>query len=383
MTNMQIPSHQLLSWVQRLLLVWLMVTAIIVYNIPQHILWNNELLPQTVIQTDVLLPPQQFVMPPPPTVHVHAATMAIVGKQILAAWFGGSSEGGTDVSIYGSWFDQQALQWSPVQLLVSRDDIAERVGRYVKKLGNPVLFTDAQHVYLGVVAVSLGGWSGSSITVLKGAAQQQRIIWQEGGTRLTLSPFINVSTLVRNPPIALTSGWIFPVYHELITTSSQAVHLSADFHVKDKQRMATTTSALQPALTQHGNNQLYAWSRNGSDQRQRHVLTSHYQHGRWQAGASTTMRNPNSAVAGLPLNDTTVLLAGNDQYATRTSIDLVVIDVLSGDMLGKHTIATGKRLGYPALLRGSEGIIHILYSDNRSKIVHQLFSTAWVATWTS
>ena len=62
-----------------------------------------------------------------PTPNGHASTLALVGDDILLAWFGGTKEGEPDVDIYaarcvnGQWLapgpiaQQQGLQhWNPV-----------------------------------------------------------------------------------------------------------------------------------------------------------------------------------------------------------------------------------------------------------------------------
>ena len=80
-----------------------------------------------------------------------------------------------------------------------------------------MLFSDSDgRLWLIYVTVSIGGWSGSSLNVTM--SEDEGRTWTRS-RRLTLSPFLNLSELVKNAPVALTDGGsAVPIYHEFVAT---------------------------------------------------------------------------------------------------------------------------------------------------------------------
>ena len=85
-----------------------------------------------------------FVQPAGGALSVHAGTITqLDNAEQLAAWFGGAREGAKDVNIYCSRRLKQSQEWTPPTIVASRDQTTRDLNRYIKKLGNPVLYTDA------------------------------------------------------------------------------------------------------------------------------------------------------------------------------------------------------------------------------------------------
>jgi len=99
---------------------------------------------------------------------VHSATLTELPQGgVQAFWYGGSREGARDVGIYTARLLPNERSWTLPREVMTRPRLSEELGRYIKKLGNPVAFLDASgQVWLFFVSVSVGGWSGSAINAM-------------------------------------------------------------------------------------------------------------------------------------------------------------------------------------------------------------------------
>jgi predicted neuraminidase len=196
-----------------------------------------------------------------PSVHASTITQLPDGGY-LAAWFGGSREGARDVCIYVSHWEAGSAAWGKPRVLVDVASASDELGRYIKKLGNPVLHCDrGGRVWLYYVTVSLGGWSGSSVSVKH--SDDFGATWSRS-ERLISSPFLNISTLVRSVPIDMEDGSvILPVYHEFLAKFGESLHLSRDGEVIRKTRTSWGFDSLQPTFVVDGRGSLIAYYRRG------------------------------------------------------------------------------------------------------------------------
>ncbi|HVM47085.1 MAG TPA: exo-alpha-sialidase, partial [Candidatus Acidoferrum sp.] len=151
---------------------------------------------------------------PRPMSHV-ASICELPDGRLAAAWYAGSREGATDVAICFAAQQPGASAWTRPRPLISPARASRDLHRAVRKVGNPVIFSDAAgNLSLLYVTITLGGWSGSSLNLTTSA--DAGLTWSPS-RRLTLSPFFNLSELVRNRPLALSDGGtLVPIYHEFI-----------------------------------------------------------------------------------------------------------------------------------------------------------------------
>jgi predicted neuraminidase len=313
----------------------------------------------------------------------HAATLTTLPDgRLAAAWFAGSREGAADVTIWLSRLDKQG--WSKPQALANRESTAGAVFTNIRKLGNPVLFTDGQRVHLWFVSVALGGWAGSSINHM--VSDDSGETWSKP-TKLVTSPFLNISTLVRTPPLPLADGgYGLPAYHEFVAKHGEWLRLDRDGRVIDKTRMAHPVRSLQPAVVALDEKRALALLRDaGPGPGRIRVATSNDAGLTWEtggaAGEDLPLPNPNASVALLRLASGRLLLAGNGDDG-RTHLHLW----LSADEGKSWTLARtaesapdgGAEFSYPALLLGADGRIHLAYTWRRQGIKHASFSEAWL-----
>ena len=176
----------------------------------------------------------------------HAASLIeLKDGKLRAFWFAGSREGAEDVEIRSAVFDGK--DWSTEQRVTDRQQTQQGLWRYVKKLGNPVAVRAPDgDLWLSYVTVSLGGWAGSSLTLLR--SQDEGQTWS-APQRLITSPFLNISTLIKGTPYRYSDGTVgLPVYHEFLGKFGELLHLSADGKVLDKQRLSGGKTSIQPVM---------------------------------------------------------------------------------------------------------------------------------------
>ena len=310
----------------------------------------------------------------------HAATLAeLADGRIAAAWFAGTREGAADVAVWYATLG--AAGWTAPRAIATREGTAAATLAYARKVGNPVLYAEGERLHLWFVSVALGGWAGSMLN---------HAVSSDGGaswsppTRLQTSPFLNISTLGRAPPVALAGGGLgLPVYHEFIAKHGEWLRLAPDGRILDKVRMAQDRRALQPAVAVFDEHRAIAILRDaGPGPGRIRAATSDDGGQHWPAGDALQLPNPNSSVALLRLQSGRLLIAGNGASGRNQLL------LWLSDDAGKtwHTAATVEsdadpqaEFSYPALLQARDGRIHLAYTWRRQGIKHAVFSEAWLA----
>lgn len=361
---------------------------------------------------------------------VHAASsIELKDGRIRAFWFSGSREGAKDVAIHSAVFDPATGQWSAESIAATREQTQSTLHRYIAKLGNPIVgrMSDGR-LRMYYVAVSLGGWAGSSITTMTSS--------DEGATwttprRLITSPFMNISTLVKGAPFLYSDGTLgLPVYHEFISKFGEMLHLSQEGVVLDKQRLAAGgQGTLQPVVLMQNEHSAKVLMRYSSAMGPHRVVAVSTQDAglHWSAPEKTALRNPDAAVTGVTLPDGRMLAVLNDQELGRDTLSLVlsqdggvtwrVVQLLedqqrassqpdeahfiknAAQMIESSDAISTSRLepavesarrtvchdghcryefSYPYLIQASGGDFHLVYTWNRTFIKHVWFNFAWL-----
>ncbi len=309
----------------------------------------------------------------------HAATLAeLPDGRLAAAWFAGTREGAADVAI---WFaTRDAGGWSAPRAIATREGTAAATLGFVRKLGNPVLYTDGEKLHLWFVSVAIGGWAGSTLN---------HSVSGDGGRtwtppiRLQTSPFPNISTLVRAPPLPLADGGLgLPAYHEFIAKHGEWLRISADGQIIDKVRMAHERRTLQPAVAALDRRHALAILRDGGPAPGRiRSATSDDGGRRWTAADDLPLPNPNASVALLRLNSGRLLIAGNGAV-NRNELLLWISDDKGKTWRPAPTVESATdasaEFSYPALLQTRDGQIHLAYTWRRQGIKHAVFNDAWL-----
>jgi predicted neuraminidase len=365
----------LLRWLPPLL--FLLATAAAAWRIPQPT--APAFVAPPPAQSSTLPAVFQAEMLPVAAESAHAASLArLPDGRLAAAWFAGSREGAADVAIWYATLERSG--WSEPRAIASRESTAAGSLAYVRKLGNPVLYVDGNRLHLWYVTVALGGWAGSAIHYAH--SDDNGRTWS-APRKLRTSPFGNISTLVRTPPLPLADGSFgLPAYHEFITKHGEWLRLSPTGQVLDKARMADDRPLLQPAVTALDAQHAIALLRDAGPSPQRvHVSQTANGGLSWQSGGALPIANPNSSVALLRLRSGRLLLAGNPESG-RSTLQLWLSEDDGKTWRSVRAIETapdgGAEFSYPALLLAPDGLIHIAYTWRRKGIKHAVFSEAWL-----
>jgi len=310
------------------------------------------------------------------------STTTLPSGDLIAFWFAGSREGGKDVQIFQSCFQQHNQKWSVPIGILNVPALDKDLGRYISKIGNPLVYVDKeQRMWLFFVTVSYGGWAGSSLNLM-----YSHDLGESWGKpkRLVTSPFINVSTLVRNQMYSLEDGSVvLPVYHEFAAQFPELLRVSVDGEVLSKTRMSGAGSGIQPSLVQSENDEIYAFMRTGSHAHHNQVLRviSKDEGQHWTGLTQTDLPNPNSAQIVAKADKNLWLWIGNHNSQDRKDLTLAVSHDLNGKWSVIHEFergGEGEAFSYPTIAQDKDGVWHLMYTYKRKNIKHIRFNQAWL-----
>ncbi len=317
------------------------------------------------------------------TEKAHAASIHRQGEDLVALWYGGSKEGADDVQIFQSRY--HAGQWGQAVAILSRESVARDLRRHIRKIGNPVAFEHPNgNIWLFFVSVSVGGWAGSSINLVQSTDQGRS--W--GRVRkIVSSPFINLSTLVRNQPVMFNDGSIaLPVYHEFLAKFSELLRFDEHARVLGKIRLPGSRDALQPVIVPIDQLHGTAMMRYAGPPPRRVMQSTTLDGGNsWTPASKTSLSNPNSAVTAIEIGSGDLIAVINNSVMGRSNLD-VVYKREGGDWRVLHTLDSENvspashefEFSYPSIVTDHAGNYHLLYSWNDQNIKHVTFNRDWL-----
>ena len=326
---------------------------------------------------------EEFVGSPITTAFTHVSSLCeLAGGRLAAVWCGGSREGARDVAV---WMAMRGPltndHWSSPRPVVTRESAAHETFRYVRKLGNPLLIAEKDgRVSLVYVSVGVGGWSGSSLN-LKQSLDGGRT-WSRS-RRLGLSPYFNVSELVKNNAQALTDGgWAVPIYHEAFGKFPEVLwlHTASGQVEAAKSRAFGGRSAFQPALVALDPQRALLLCRAAGSVPEIFITRTEDSGRHWTAPRRSGLPNPNSGLDAVRLSDGRLLLAFNDTTTSRENLRLALSSDEGATWRRVKTLAEepGAEFSYPFLLQTSDDLVHVSYTWKRRNIRHVAFNLAWL-----
>ena len=254
----------------------------------------------------------EFLTDSPPTATSHASTIVETPDGLLAAWFGGTREAATDVSI---WLSRNpGTGWSTPVEIANGADVKRQV-RYA--CWNPVLFrrNNGNLLLFYKVGPSPASWWGM-VRLSKDNGKS----WSE--VRRLPSGYVGP---VRNKPIELggsllcgasleNKGWRVHVEtcHDPFGSWERSPDLNA----------AYTMAAIQPTILRHSETSIQLLCRT----RQGCIAECWTQNGgvSWGPMTRTTLPNPNSAIDSVALRDGRFLLVYNPSREDRHTLDIAL-----------------------------------------------------------
>jgi predicted neuraminidase len=335
---------------------------------------------------------ESFIDHDPPLDYIHCPSLCpLPDGRLLCTWYAGSREGARDVAVFlaestgGATVDRTAagpVVWSPPRVVIDPRTATAELGRFVAKVGNAVIFADAAgRAWIVYVSIAVGGWSGSSLNAC--SSPDGGRTWS-ASQRLPLSPFFNISELVRAAPVHTADGTIgLPAYHECLGKFPEMLWLKADGErlLATKTRLAGGRAWLQPAVVPLDEQTALAFLRNHAQPRRLLVQRTDDAGKTWSPPADTSLPNPDASIAAVRLSSGAVLLAFNDSLHDRTNLRLAVSADGVGDWQRIATLAEepGGSFGYPYMIQDAVGTVHLVHEWNKQRVRHLAFNEAWVA----
>ncbi|WP_418904535.1 exo-alpha-sialidase [Helicobacter cetorum] len=305
---------------------------------------------------------------------VHASSLISLPNQtLLVAYFSGTREGAKDVKISANLYDFKTNQWSKAFTLLTRELLSQKTHEYIKKLGNPLLFWHQNKIILFVVGVSMGGWATSKIYQLESLSIDKPFQFIRS---LHLSPFLNLSHLVRTKPLNTTDGgFVLPLYHELATQYPLLLKFDALAKPVQLLRPNSLNHQLQPSITPFKNCAIMAFrNHNFFDSLMLQTCTSFK---KWQPPITTNLKNLDDSLNLFNLNQTLYLIHNPDNPSLRRQ-ELLLSQLTNPSTF--HTLSVldkSEEVSYPSSIINDD-FIDITYTYNRKMIRHIRFNLAYL-----
>lgn len=298
-------------------------------------------------------------------------------SSLAAAWFAGERESAPDVRIAFSHFDRELQQWAPARIIATREAIGTDLGYGIRRLGNPVLWLDAdKRMHMYVVGTGLGGWAAARIIHLTQTGDPHALDAPHFVAKQTLplSWLWNTSHLVRNSPLPLANGGMaLPAYFELGAKYPVLARISGSGEFEGVSRISRRRNLLQPAIVPVSDLHWRAYMR-AAGGAQRIAVAETRNGGRgWSDLPDLPLSNPNAAVAALQVGRQTIL-AFNPEPGTRSVLALAASDN-DNPWTVIHELERGKpteEFSYPSLA-WADDYLWVSYTDRRAQIAWQRF----------
>jgi predicted neuraminidase len=306
----------------------------------------------------------EFIFTHAPFAECHASTIAETEGHLVAAWFGGTSEGRPDVGIWLSRF-QEGRWTAPESVADGRQADGSRLPCW-----NPVLFQPRTGPLLLFFKMGPTPRQWWGLLMASG----------DGGRTWSTPQRLPEGILgpIKNKPIQLDNGAIlcpssteqngWRVHFEM--TYDAGLTWEATAPINDGKEFA----AIQPTLLRHPGGRLEALGRT----RQGRIFEtwSGDQGKTWSKMAATVLPNPNSGIDAVSLRDGRHLLVYNHTTKGRSPLNVAV----SADgREWKPALVLESAPGeysYPAIIQTGDGLVHITYTWKRLRIKHVVLDPA-------
>jgi predicted neuraminidase len=317
----------------------------------------------------------EFIFTSAPFASCHASTIVETTEgSLVAAWFGGTREGASDVGIWVS--RRVGKSWTaPVEVANGVQPDGRR-----HPCWNPVLFQPKAGplMLFYKVGPSPSTWWG----VLRTST--------DGGQTWTAAQRLPDGILgpIKNKPIELEDGQLLcPSSVESKAGWRLRFERTADLGktwsiVAPADGNGKPLEAIQPSILVHPDKRLQALARTRHGQ----VCETWSDDGgrTWSAPALNGLPNPNSGLDAVTLRDGRFVLVNNHTLVGRTPLD-VLVSWNGRQWFNVHTLEGAQKgeYSYPACIQTRDGRVHFVYTWKRERIKHVVLDPAQLPPWTA
>jgi len=310
---------------------------------------------------------EEFIFESAPFKECHASTIAqSQGGRLLAAWFGGTREGESDVGI---WLSTKTSQrWSEPLEVVKEPGVP---------CWNPVLFAGPDGVIWLFFKVGSDprAWSGAFIKSFdEGQSWTNPAILPAG----LLGP-------IKNKPVLMSNGKI------LFPTSVEAYRAwTAWVEVLEQDSGHWTRygpivypgvnmGLIQPTVVEISAGNLKAFLRATRTIGAICVAESHDFGETWSPARKTPLPNPNAGIDVVRLGNGHLVMIYNHSRTARTPLN-AALSLDGGETWGQPRVLENEEgeYSYPAVIQTRDGLIHTVYTHKRKRIKHCVFDESWL-----
>ena len=312
---------------------------------------------------DTLVLKTEFIYEEAMTPSCHASTIAETPKGLVTAWFGGSQEGDGDVEIWAS--RRINGNWTAPKSVANGIQHIEK--RY--PCWNPVLFQipDGPLMLFYKVGPNPRDWWGmlkTSTDYGETWSDASRLPEDILGPIKNKPVLMNKSTLIC-PSSTENDGW--QVHFEITEDFGKTWKI---VRIADDEKKF---NVIQPSILFHEGERLQMLARS----RENYIISSWSTDGgnSWDTLEATTLPNPNSGTDAVTLQNGLQLIVYNhtsipeDKWGgPRTPLNVALSE--DGENWKSLLVLEDEpgEFSYPAVIQGSDGIVHITYTWNREKI---------------
>jgi len=299
----------------------------------------------------------EFIYDAAPFPSCHASTIEQTGSGLVAAWFGGTDEGNSDVSIWVARDDGRG--WS------APFKVADGVQADGKRwpCWNPVLYQapDGPLCLYYKVGPKPSNWWGMVVYSPDGGKSWSK---PERLPENIFGPIKNKPMLISGrlwcPSSSEDRGW--RIHMEFTSDSgkswsrTEALNDGKEFSAIQPTILAWKPDSVQLLCRSRQGRVTECWTTDGGQT--------------FSPMRATSLQNPNSGIDAVMLRDGRALLVYNDTPRGRSPLNVAV----SADgREWKNVVTLENQPGeysYPAIIQTSDGLVHITYTWKREKIRH-------------
>lgn len=356
------------------------VLALSAISAQRNPVWEFNVPTRTVSESDAVFKTILDIRSRGNTMHSPAI---ILGSVPSIIWFEGSAEAAKDVAIMSVDLLDPGYGVGQAEPLLTAKKLTNAMSprQSVLVLGNTIQGSVGRSGHLLATILSVGGWAASSIADVR--LEDGKVA---AARKLSLSPFLNRSHLVRNSVLGFSDGDVgVPAYFEMGNAFGELIRVTPQGRVLAKSRIGRGKIAIQPEIVVTGKKTAVALMRDFDGKKK--LVRSFTNDGGKSWSRPTYLENipnPDSPVSAISLSDGRILMVFNDSEISAGGLSMAVSqdEGLSWNRLGRiggKSAEIGQVNRYPDMEMLDDGTILLTYSSHGKKGIRaHIFNEAWV-----